>query len=182
MSILYTIQLVDKPTVVKVGFSATRETWNNRAGTLRVGTRTKQLKVFEIYSASKIEKYILNHPKFKENRIPSTEWFSFKNSQEKKSFLNLIIRQIRYAKYLYAIVPNENKKAFMERLTFLNTQTPWRSIFADEEREKIDREIIEYNQSSCRYRKMLVNNRKRKEERHKIRDQKIKINRISVAK
>ena len=182
MSILYTIQLVDKPTIVKVGFSATKETWNNRAGNLRVGVRTKQLKVYEIYSASKIEKYILNHPRFRENRIPSTEWFSFKNSQEKKSFLNLITRQIRYAQYLYSIVPNDKKKAFMERLTFLNTQTPWRSIFADEEREKIDREIIEYNNSSCRHRKMLVNNKKNREERHTIRDRKMKINRISIAK
>ena len=47
----------------------------------------------------------------------------------------------------------------------------------DEEREKIDREIIEYNNSSCRHRKMLVNNRKNREERHTIRDRKMKINR-----
>ena len=92
MSILYTIQLVDKPTIVKVGFSATKETWNNRAGNLRVGVRTKQIKVYEIYSASKIEKYILNHPRFRDNRIPSTEWFAFKNSKDRLDMHNIYIR------------------------------------------------------------------------------------------
>ena len=90
--------------------------------------------------------------------------------------------RIRYAQYLYSIVPSEKKKAFMERLTFLNTQTPWRSCIANEEREEIDRQVIQYNNSSCRHRRMLVNNRRNKEERHTIRDRKMKINRISIAK
>ena len=77
MSILYIIELADNPSIVKVGISAYLQTWNeSRSASLRVGYRTKAVKIYEIYNGNKLERYILNHPKFRDIRIPGTEWYS----------------------------------------------------------------------------------------------------------
>ena len=47
MSILYTIELADNPSIVKVGISAHLQTWNeSRSGSLRVGYKTKAIKIY----------------------------------------------------------------------------------------------------------------------------------------
>ena len=67
MSILYIMELADNPSIVKVGISSHLQTWNeSRSASLRVGYRTTANKIYEIYNANKLERYILNHPKFRD--------------------------------------------------------------------------------------------------------------------
>lgn len=125
MSILYIIELADNPSIVKVGISSHLQTWNeSRSASLRVGYRTKANKIYEIYNANKLERYILNHPKFRDIRIPGTEWFSFKTKTKKNYFLNLIKRQVRFAKYIYEKQPQDKRERFLEYMYCLNES--WR--------------------------------------------------------